>query len=165
VDAWCLSIPSYNINVHVFYDWLFTVLVFFYSLFVGEAEFFIVPWSLMRRIAMCSQRSSGAVNARGSLMSQTSASMQSNATPNSLDKECSPPVPPPSSPPLTHDDSRDIMDYGNSGDDDDESTQDFDAVAMDDSEAHMDLTDDLLHKVGPGRYYDVLILTVGQSLM
>jgi hypothetical protein len=55
------------------------------------------------------------------------------------------------------------MDYGNSGDDDDdESTQDFDAVAMDDSEAHMDLTDDLLHKVGPGRYYDVLILTVAQ---
>jgi hypothetical protein len=116
----------------------------------------------MRRIAMCSQRSSGAVNARGPLTSQTSASMQSSATPNSLDKECSPPVPPPSSPPLTHDDGRDIMDYGNSGDDDDESTQDFDAVVMDDSEAHMDLTDDLLHKVGPSRYYDVLILTVAQ---
>ncbi|CAK9278008.1 unnamed protein product [Sphagnum jensenii] len=98
-------------------------------------------------LPVLSQRSSGAVNTRGSLMSQTSASMQSNATPNSLDKECSPPVPPPSSPPLTHDDSRDIMDYGDSGDDDDESTQDFDAVAMDDSEAHMDLTDDLLHKV------------------
>lgn len=103
------------------------------------------------------------MSARGSLMSQTSASMQSSATPNSLDKECSPPVPPPPSPPLTHDDGRDTMDYGNSGDDDDdESTQDFDAVAMDDSEAHMDLTDDLLHKVGPGRYYDVLILTVAQ---
>ncbi len=97
---------------------------------------------------MCSRRGPMAVSTRGSSTSQTRASIQVGSMYDALDKGWPPSVTPASPPPIPHDDGQDPMDSDN---DDGDNQRDNDVIEMDANEARMDLTDDLLHKVGSHR--------------
>lgn len=80
---------------------------------------------------------------------------------DALDKGWPPSVTPASPPPIPHDDGQDPMDSDN---DDGDNQRDNDVIEMDANEARMDLTDDLLHKVGSHRVWDVSIPKIAWKL-